>query len=90
MNGEKGDTKCIFEKNSKDIVCIIDKIDTDHLNIKIIGNPIDDIETFYKKTIIFKNFENKEINTFIGGKLEKGKCEEGKNTYQFSFINSKT
>ena len=90
LNGEKEKTNCIFDKNTKNINCIIDNINSDQVNIKIISNPIDDIETFYRKTIIFKDFENKEINTFVAGKLIKGNCEEGKKTYQFFFNNSKT
>ena len=89
VNGNKQEKRCIFEIKSKEIYCILDNIESDNVNIKIVKNPLDDIEMIDQKTIIFKGFADKEINTFVAGKLIKGKCEEYSKIYNFSFKESK-
>ena len=88
VNGNKENINCTFEIKSKNILCILSNIESDNANIKIVKNPLDDIESIDKKTIIFKDFENKEIITFAAGKLVKGKCEENSKIYKFSFKDS--
>ena len=82
-------TTCSLQKNSQNIECIIDNIERDILNIKILSDPMDDYTSIEQKTLIFKNFKDKEINTLIAGNIQKGKCEDGSKIYKFHFTNSK-
>ena len=86
LNGKDGETNC-NTINSKNIKCIINNVESNNVNLKILEDPIDDFDKFSdKKTITFKNFQNKEIKTFIAGKLNKGKCID--KIYEFNFTNS--
>ena len=82
-NENEYSTDCNLNKDSNNIICIIDNIESENVNLNIINNPQDDIRSINKKTIIFKNFENKEIKTYKAGKIQKGHCNN--TIYSFSF-----
>lgn len=88
LNGIEQKESCKLEKNSKGIICDISNATSDELEIKILENPYDNYDYFEGKTLIFSNFTNKEIHTFIAGILEKGSCNG--NIYTFSFKDSKS
>ena len=80
-------SKCLLEYNTLNIVCEINDIDSEYINIKLIQNPPDDTETLPEKIIRFTNFTQKQLNSVIAGKLNKGQCEQ--NTYKFLIKDSK-
>ena len=86
INESEKSINCNLEKGSKDIICELDNIESDKINILVLENPIDDFESLESKTIIFTDFIGKQINTIAAGKIERGKCV-GKN-YIFTFKNS--
>jgi hypothetical protein len=89
-NETENTTSCILNKDSNNIICVINNVESENVNIKIIKNPKDDISSINKKTIIFKNFENKKIKVFVAGKIQKGNCTNRNRIYSFSFIDSKS
>ena len=87
LNKEEQKSSCIFIKNEKNIICELNDIKSDDINIKILQNPNDNYDYLQSKTIIFEDFKDKEIYAFNAGKIQKGKCDD--NIYTFKFINSK-
>ena len=85
LNEVNVSTKCIFDTKKKSIKCPLE-INSDYINIKILKNPCEQYQNW--KTIIFNEFENKQLYTLEAGLIEKGKCEGKK--YTFFFINSKS
>ena len=82
VEGEEKQTKCELEYTTLNITCEINDIESEDINIKLIKNPIDDSETIPEKIIRYTNFENKQINAVIAGKINKGQCEQ--NIYTFT------
>ena len=81
-------SSCKLEKNTNNIICIIENDDSNNEKIVILENPNDNIESIPDKTIVYTNFMDKTIFTTVGGSIEKGKCEN--NNYIFYFGNSST
>ena len=75
------DAKCILDYQSLRIKCELENIDSERINIVLVNNPTDDVESFPEKVVSFFNFHNKQINSLIAGKLQKGNCEN--NVYSF-------
>jgi hypothetical protein len=88
VNGVQKEANCKLQKNSNDIICVLGNLDTNILNVKIGQNPNDinyyDEELSISKIIIFTKFNEKQINTVIAKKIQKGVCKE--NNYSFNFI----
>ena len=79
---------CNLYQNNKDLQCKLEKYTS--INIKhifISKEPYDNINVIEGKTLTFKTFRNKEIDTFIAGSIEKGKCDKDGIKYLFYFRN---
>ena len=79
---------CNLYQNNKDLQCKLEKYTS--INIKhifISKEPYDNINIIEGKTLTFKTFRNKEIDTFIAGSIEKGKCDKDGIKYLFYFRN---
>ena len=79
-------SNCNLNHENLSIQCNIENIETENINIKILENPPKDIISIPEKIIIFQNFENKQINYLIAGKIQKGTCKDS--IYSFYFMNS--
>lgn len=90
INNENKNITCYFYKNITDIQCLLEtygKLDIEHIEIS--KDPDNDKNSIKGKTLLFNNFVSKEINTFIAGYIEKGKCDDSDNdNYTFYFKNS--
>ena len=75
------DAKCILDYESLRIKCELENIDSEQINILLASNPADDVSSFPEKVVSFFNFHNKQINSLIAGKLQKGSCQN--NIYSF-------
>ena len=85
-NEDETQATCYLNINSSQINCEIENTDSENININIRTNPTIDTESIPEKVINFSNFENKQINTLIAGKIQKGSCIN--NIYTFNIINS--
>ena len=79
-------SKCIFDYISLKIKCEIENIESGNININVKENPKNDMYSIPEKIIILTNFKNKQINTLIAGKIEKGLCKD--NVYSFNIKDS--
>ena len=86
LNNVEKWASCNLEKNTKNIICIVENVESNKVNIVILENPIDNIELIPNKSIVYTNFKDKKLYTIAGGSIEKGKCEG--NNYIFYFRNS--
>ena len=89
INDKEEKITCVFNFD-KNIICEIDNIESDNMNIKVIKNPLDDYESLEGKVIVYEEFKDKGIYTFVAGKIQQGKCESDSNNYIFSFKDSKS
>ena len=78
--------QCHLNMSSSQIICEINDTDSENININITNNPSKDNVSIPEKIINFSNFENKQINTLIAGKIQKGSCEN--KIYSFYIKNS--
>ena len=89
INNENKNITCYFYKDITDIQCLLEtygKLDIEHIEIS--KDPDNDKNSIKGKTLLFNNFVSKEINTFIAGYIEKGKCDDSDNdNYTFYFKN---
>ena len=81
-------SSCNLEKNTNNIICSIEIDESNKVELVILENPKDNIESIPDKTIAYTNFMDKKLYTTVGGIIEKGKCED--NNYIFYFRNSST
>ena len=79
--------QCHLNMSSSLIICEINNTNSENININIANNPSKDNVSIPEKIINFSNFENKQINTLIAGKIQKGSCEN--KIYSFYIKNSK-
>ena len=85
-NSEEKNIACLFEKDIENINCIIENMDSENVNIKILNNPENDTKSIPNKTIEFNGFLNRTIYTLVAGRITTGKCE--RNFYTFYFNDS--
>ena len=89
INNENKNITCYFYKDITDIQCLLEtygKLDIEYIEIS--KDPDNDKNSIKGKTLLFNNFVSKEINTFIAGYIEKGKCDDSDNdNYTFYFKN---
>ena len=85
LNGIAKNAKCYFYKDKNDIICNFDNTEKTYIKHIIISeDPKNSTDNIQGKTTTFKNFINKEINSFIAGPIEKGNCDtDGNHTFYF-------
>ena len=88
VDGNSTKAECSLNYLSLEMICEIENIESEYINLKILQNPPNDLVTIPEKIITFTNFENKQINTIIAGKLYKGVCQD--DIYTFYIKNSIT
>ena len=77
IDTSKKQANCILDYEQLNIYCKIENIESDNININITQSPLYDMYTIPEKIIFLTNFQNKQINTLIAGKIEKDSCEDG-------------
>ena len=89
LNNDEKNIVCdfTFHKEKNEIICDLENVENNEINLEILENPKDDYISLAEKTIIFNGFKEKKINTLIAGKIKKGECHE--KNYNFYFEESK-